>query len=340
MSKEEASFIRSLLKVSRDVTRFPCHYVVSEQTAPTSGWENIRPRAIYQTRTSMRKCSKPKTTSLRVTKSCMLNSNPHVMRGTLDDQWNYTYPGSEEANSARDCSKSEINTSNKTEPTGSDKETHVAKETSTNTFSHDQWRQQQVHIQNLHEAIAALVQRDALSLRRRPDPFTLFRPQDKASLQQAAAQTLQFPRERTLETLPKLPRDDVTLNNTHVLQRTVSIPNQKSPANELEVLNIHRLPVGKRQRNSGKLVTRHKVLDPMVRYELSQLVQSQIHSELLREQNSIENQLLMVSSVQHLTASRSDLTGSHSYPNIHNNSGTSSKRLSLNKLPSSHKKTT
>jgi len=339
MSEEEASFIRSLLKVSRDVTRTSCQDVVSEQSAPTSGWENIRPQAIYQTRANVRKYSKPKvTSSIRVNKTFTLTSGPHVMRGTLDDKWNYTYPGSEGANSARDYRKSEVISSpNKTKPAGSSRE-KTPKET-TNRFSHDQWHQQQVHIQNLHEAISALVQRDALSLRQRPDPFTSFRPQDKASLQQVAAQTLQFPRETSLEALPKQLKDDVTQNSSHTLQRTVSIPNQKTPFNELELLNIHRLPVGKR-RNSGKTVTRHKVLDPMVRYELSQLVQSQLHSDLLREQTSIESQLLKVSSVQHLMAPHNDLSSSHSYPNIHHNNSSCSKRLSSNKLPSSHKKTT
>jgi len=339
MSQDESVFICSLLKVSREFTRLPCHDVVSEQSALTSGWENIRPQAIYQTRANVRKCSKQKTTSsLRVAKSCTLSSSPHVMRGTLDDQWNYTYPSSEGAISARDCHKSaaEVTSSDKTKPSDKQEQTSVAKETATNT-SQDQWHQQQVHIQNLHEAISALVQRDALSLRRRPDPFTLICPQDRASLQQAAAQTLHFPQ----EALPKLPQDDTPLSSTHTLHRTVSIPNQKAPANELELLNIHSLPIGKQRRwNSGKVVTRHKVLDPRVRYELSQLVQSQIHSDLLREQSSIENQLLKVSSVQHLTAPRGDLTGSRSYPNIHSNSSSCSKRVSLNKIPSTRKKTT
>ena len=294
-SKEEAPFIRSLLEFSNNVAEANYHDVVTDSDLCfTSGWENVRPRAIYRSNRYNGRRKVKVATSFATRTRQDVNKSPkstHVMRGTLDDSWNYHYPtavSTSNAVAARDDKIQEI-----TED--------VVKETSSSNV----W-EQEIHVQKLRDAIAALVKEDHLSLQARE--------QVGVSTQPSVKHTYRWAVEKPKISMMQLKDKE---------RKVMTIPHQMHKisldCNDSRLLNVRQLPVGTWRANHPT-VSRHKVLDPTIRYELSQLVQSQLYAQLLVEQQSVNDQLLKVSSALLLPSSsatqHNELQGSHSYPNI------------------------
>ena len=315
-SKEEAPFIRSLLEFSSNVAEAAYHDVVTDSDLCfTSGWENVRPRAIYQSnRHSGRrkvKASSSSATRTRRDVNSKSSKSTHVMRGTLDDSWNYHYPTAKSTGSvvaARDDKIQEI-----TED--------VVKETSSN----NPW-EQEVHVQKLRDAIAALVKKDHLPLQAREQVGVSTHPGDKPPYRWAVEK-------------PNISM--VQLKDKE--RRVTTIPHQMHKislaANDSQLLKVRQLPVATWRTNHHQMVSRHKVLDPTIRYELSQLVQSQLYGQLLVEQQNINDQLLKVSSALLLPSSsaaaqHNELQGSRSYPNITTTRSFNNTSAPLHKLSS------
>lgn len=306
--KEEAPFIQSLLEFSKTVAGTSYRDVVSDsESGFTSGWDNVRPRAIYRpNRCAARR--KLKVASSPVTRRALNGQSPraaHVMRGTLDDSWNYHYPTSN-------------NGTNKT-VTARDKLEEIAEDNVKERNSNNQW-EQEVHVQRLREAISALVKKDCTSLHKS-------RTTDQVEM---LSQSSDKPAHRWAVEKPKIPHlgaefvTQLTDKNTH---RVTTIPHHvRDMSHSSQLLSVQQLPIATYK--GEQAVKRHKVLDPTIRYELSQLVQSQLYSQLLVEQQSVNDQLLKVSSALLLPSSsssssaaaqHSELQGSHSYPNISTN---------------------
>ena len=331
--KEEAPFIRSLLEFSSNVVDTSCHDVVSDsEIAFTSGWENIRPQAIYRSN----RCNgrrKTKVASSPATRACqnVNNQSPkssHVMRGTLDDSWNYHYPTADKAGNKTAAERE----------TARDKIQEITTDAVKEINSNDQW-EQEVHVQKLRDAIAALV-KEPLSLHRTPvtSVDTLSQPSDKTAYRWAVDK-------------PRIPHIGTQLM-TQLRDRNKSTPGASTMPHHVQglsldchdssqPLNVRQLPVAT-CKEEQRAVRRHKVLDPTIRYELSQLVQSQLYNRLLVEKQSMNDQLLKVSSVLLLPSSssssssaaqRSELHSSHSYPNI----STGSRNCSFNGRTPLHK---
>jgi len=311
--KKEVPFINSLLKFSNDVTEVNHSDIVSDsELGITSGWENVRPRAIYRSN----KCTgrrKLKTTGVVAPSPVMKKQNDnstHVMRGTLDDSWNYQYPTGH-------CTSS----SNKTLGARDNIIEEIAEDVTKETNNTEQ--REQANVQRLREAIAALVRRDHLLHR------THATDQEAEMLtQQSDKTTYRWGVEK-----PKMPHGGVQVMTQLKGPRKVLTISHKPSLDCNELLNVRQLPVGTWR--GKQTVKQHKVLDPTVRYELSQLIQSQLYSQLLQEQQSVRDQLLKVSSVLLLppsSAQHSELQGSHSYPNINNRTG-----FSMNNRTTLHK---
>ena len=329
--KEEAPYIRSLLEFSSNVVDTSCHDVASDsEIAFTTGWENIRPRAIYRSHKCNGRRKMKVASSPAATRTCQNTNNQspkssHVMRGTLDDSWNYHYPTADKA-------------ANKTaaeRETARDKIQEITTDTIKDINTNDQW-EQEVHVQKLRGAIAALV-KEPVSLHSRITPATssvdtLSQSSDKTAYRWAADK-------------PRIPHIGTQLRDRNKQQGSSTMPHHLQGASldchdSSQLLNVRQLPVAT-CKEEQQTVRRHKVLDPTIRYELSQLVQSQLYNRLLVEQQSMNDQLLKVSSVLLLPSSsgaaaaaqRSELHGSRSYPNI----STGSRNCSFNGRTPLHK---
>lgn len=306
--KQEAPYIQSLLEFSSSLTRVNCHDVVSDsELGFTKGWENVRPRAIYRPNKGRRKLK----TAIVVTRRCQnfcnqqLPKTTHVMRGNFDDSWNYHYPTATD-NGANKTSVPRDN--NEVQETAED----VIKETSSN----NQY-QEQVHIQKLREAIAALVKRDHMTSHDAPTREVGKLPQhsDKVAYRWAVERpqrigqvmTRYRDKDRGGKKVATIPHHNIALDS-----------------DDTQLFNVRRLPIGTSRASNDRTVSHHKILDPTIRYELSQLIQSQLYNKLLLEQQCVNDQLLKVSSALILPTSsssdHSELQGSHSYPNIATNS--------------------
>lgn len=315
--KEEAPFIQSLLEFSSNVSGTNYHDVVSDsEVAFTSGWENIRPRAIYRSnrcngRRKVKVASSPAARTYLDANSQSPKSG-HVMRGTLDDRWNYHYPTVDKA-------------SNKT-ITARDKMQEITEEVVKETNSNDQ-KEQEIHVRKLREAIAALVKKDNVSLHSSTPAREQLEISSHVSDKTACRWAVEKP------TIPQVGAQlmtqvrDKNKNGHRATAIRHHMNNMSLDCNDTsQLLSIQQLPVATWK--GDQTVRRHKVLDPTIRYELSQLVQSQLYSRLLVEQQSVNDQLLKVSSVLLLPSSSSaaaaaqhnELQGSHSYPNISANS--------------------
>ena len=307
--KEEAPFIRSLLEFSSNVAETNYHDVVSDsELGFTSGWENVRPQAIYRSnryngRRKFKVASSTETNSR--TRQDINSKSPkstHVMRGTLDNSWNYHYP--------------EANSTGTTLAARDDKVQEITEDVVKDSSSNNLW-EQEVHVQKLREAIAALVKKDHFTLQAREPVGVSSQPSDNTAHRWAVQK-------------PKMAMTQVTE------RRVTTIPHQVHKIsldcnNSSQLLNVRKLPVG-----TNQTVNRHKVLDPTIRYELSQLVQSQLYGQLLVEQQSINDHLLKVSSALSLPSSsatqHNGLQGSHSYPNISSTNSVNNATATLHRL--------
>ena len=298
-SKEEAPFIRSLLEFSSNVAEATYHDVVTDsELCFTSGWENVRPRAIYRSnRYNGRrkvKIASSFATRIRQDVNSKSSKSTDVMRGTLDDSWNYHYPTAKSTSSAVDARDDKIQEITE----------DVVKETSS---SNNLW-EQEVHVQKLRDAIAALVKKDHLPLQAREQVGALTHPSDKPAYRWA----VEKPNNSMIQLKDKERRVTTIPHQVHKISLA---------GNDSQLLKVCQLPVATWRANHHQTVSRHKVLDPTIRYELSQLVQSQLYNQLLVEQQSVNDQLLKVSSALLLPSSsaaaqHNQLQGSHSYPNI------------------------
>ena len=308
-SKEEAPFIRSLLEFSNNVAETNYYdFVTDSELSFTSGWENVRPRAIYRSnrcngRRKVKVASSP-ATRIRQDVNNKSSKSTHVMRGTLDDSWNYHYPTT--------------NSISNTVAARDDKIQEITEDVVKETNSNDQW--EQIHVQKLRDAIAALVKKDHLSLQANEQVGVSTHPSDKYSyrwgVEKPKISTTQLKdKERRVTTIPHKVSFDCNASS--------------------QLLNVRQLPVATWRANHHT-VSRHKVLDPTIRYELSQLVQSQLYSQLVVEQHSVNNQLLKVSSALLLPSSsatqHNELQGSHSYPNISTSGSFNNTPATLHKL--------
>ena len=293
--KEEAPFIRSLLDFSSNLAEANYHDVVSDSECGfTSGWGNVRPQAIYQANRSngRRKIKALSSSGTRTRQNVHSKSTKitPVMRGTLDDKWNYHYP-----NGNRDGN---------TETARDDKTQEITEDVVKEREGNAPWAQG-VHVQKLREAIVALVKKDQVSSEVTEQVGVPSHPSDKIAYSRWAA------KKQPGVVLPKEKE-----------RRVTTIPHQMNKISfdyidPSQLLNVRQLPVG-----ANQTVRRHKVLDPTIRYELSQLVQSQLYGQLIVEQQSVNDQLLKVSSALLLPSSadhQSELQGSRSYPNISTN---------------------
>ena len=288
--KEEAPFIRSLLEFSNNLAEANYHDVVSDSECGfTSGWGNVRPQAIYRANRCYRrrkiKAASSPVARTRQNVNSKSTKTTDVMRGTLDDKWNYHY-----------------------QPTAADSNTETARDGKMQKTTEDvvkegegnDSRAQEVHVKKLREAIVALVKKDHLSSQVTEQVGVSSRSSDKVAYWRWAA-----------EKQPGV----VQLKEKE--RRVTTIPHQMDYIDPSQLLNVRQLPVG-----ANQTVRRHKVLDPTIRYELSQLVQSQLYGQLIVEQQSVNNQLLKVSSAHLLPSSpdhHCELQACRSYPNISTN---------------------
>ena len=325
--KEEAPFIQSLLNFSSNVVETSCHDVVSDsEIACTSGWENIRPQAIYRSnrhsgRRKIKVASSPATRTRQNTNNQSPRSS-HVMRGTLDDSWNYRYPTVDKTGNETAAERE----------TAHDKVQEIVEDTVKESTSNDQWPKEEIYVQKLREAIAALVK----------EPLSSHRTSSMEQSVSTSSQPSDKTTHRWAVDKPRIPHVGTQLmtqlrGKQKSTQGTIPHHIQGASLNaSSQLLHVRQLPVATWKEQ--QTVQRHKVLDPTIRYELSQLVQSQLYSRLLVEQQSINDHLLKVSSVLLLPSSSSsaqhnELHGSHSYPNI----STSSRNCSFNGRTPLHK---